>query len=47
MLCFSLTTLATTVYGDSVAVDPFARSLANLEAVLGKNSTSLSRLLAW
>jgi hypothetical protein len=47
MLCFSLTTLATTVYGDSVAVDPFVRSLANLEAVLGKNSTSLSRLLAW
>jgi Ion channel len=36
MVYFSLTTLITTGYGDIVAVDPFARSLANLEAVLGQ-----------
>jgi hypothetical protein len=36
MLYFSLTTLTTTGYGDIIAVDPFARSLANLEAVLGQ-----------
>lgn len=36
MLYFSLTTLTTTGYGDIVAVDPFARSLANFEAVLGQ-----------
>ena len=35
MLYFSITTLTTTGYGDIVAVDPFARSLANLESVLG------------
>lgn len=35
MLYFSLTTLTTTGYGDIVAVDPFARSLANLESVIG------------
>ena len=35
MLYFSLTTLTTTGYGDIVPVDPFARSLANLESVLG------------
>ena len=34
MLYFSVTTLTTTGYGDIVAVDPFARSLANLEAVI-------------
>src|SRR6266478_5868934 len=36
MLYFSLTTLTTTGYGDIAAVDPFARSLANFEAVLGQ-----------
>ena len=36
MLYFSLTTLTTTGYGDIVPVNPFARSLANLEAVLGQ-----------
>src|SRR6516165_7449546 len=36
LLYFSLTTLTTTSYGDIVAVDPFARSLANLEAVIGQ-----------
>jgi hypothetical protein len=35
MLYFSLTTLTTTGYGDIVPVDPFVRSLANLEAVIG------------
>ena len=34
-LYFSLTTLTTTGYGDIVPVDPFARSLANLESVGG------------
>ena len=32
----SLTTLTTTGYGDIVPVDPFARSLANLESVIGQ-----------
>lgn len=36
MLYFSLTTLTTTGYGDIVPVDPFARSLANLEALIGQ-----------
>jgi hypothetical protein len=36
MLYFSLTTLTTTGYGDIVAIDPFARSLASLEAVVGQ-----------
>ncbi len=35
MLYFSLATPTTTGYGDIVPVDPFARSLANLELVLG------------
>ena len=35
MLYFSLTTFTTTGYGDIVPVDPFARSLANLGAVIG------------
>jgi len=36
MLYFSLSTLTTTGYGDIVALDPLARSLANLEAVVGQ-----------
>jgi Ion channel len=36
MLYFSLTTLTTTGYGDIVPVDPFARSLSNLEAIIGQ-----------
>ena len=36
MLYFSFTTLTTTGYGDIVAVDPLARSLASFEAVLGQ-----------
>ena len=35
MLYFNLTTLTTTGYGDNVPVDPFARSLANLEFGFG------------
>jgi hypothetical protein len=35
LLYFSLTTLTTTGYGDILPVDPFARSLANLESVIG------------
>lgn len=34
MLDFSLTTLTTAGYGDIAPVDPFARSLANLESVI-------------
>jgi hypothetical protein len=36
MLYFSLTTLTTTGYGDIVPRDPFARSLANLESIIGQ-----------
>ena len=36
MLYFSFTTLTTTGYGDITPVDPFARSLANLESVIGQ-----------
>ena len=36
MLYFSLATLTTTGYGDIAPVDPFARSLANLESVVGQ-----------
>jgi Ion channel len=35
LVYFSLTTLTTTGFGDILPVDPFARSLANLESVLG------------
>ena len=35
MLYFSLSTLTTTGYGDIVPIDPFARSFANLESVIG------------
>jgi hypothetical protein len=36
MLYFSFATLTTAGYGDIVPVDPFARSLANLEAIVGQ-----------
>jgi len=36
MLYFSLATLTTTGYGDIAPLSPFARSLANVEAVLGQ-----------
>jgi hypothetical protein len=35
MLYFSLATLSTTGYGDIVPLNPFARSLASLESVIG------------
>jgi len=48
MLYFSFTTLTTTGYGDIVAVDPFARSLANFESVLGQFfiAITVARLVA-
>ena len=47
-LYFSLTTLTTTGYGDITPVDPFARSLANLEAVIGQFylAITVARLVA-
>jgi hypothetical protein len=36
MLYFSLTTLATTGYGDIVPVDPLAHSMANLASIIGQ-----------
>ncbi|HXC28543.1 MAG TPA: ion channel [Stellaceae bacterium] len=36
MLYFSITTLATVGYGDIVPLHPFARSLANFEAITGQ-----------
>jgi hypothetical protein len=36
MIYFSLITLTTTGYGDLTPIDPFARSLAALEAVIGQ-----------
>jgi len=35
MFYFSLATLTTTGYGDIVPLNPFARSLASLESVIG------------
>jgi hypothetical protein len=45
---FSLTTLTSTGYGDMVPVHPFARSLANLEALIGQlfPATLLARLVS-
>jgi hypothetical protein len=47
MLYFSLTTLTTTGFGDITPVHPFARSLANLEAIIGQlyPATILARLV--
>jgi hypothetical protein len=47
MLYFSFVTLTSTGYGDILPVDPFARSLANLEAVVGQLylATALARLV--
>jgi hypothetical protein len=36
LMYFSLTTLTTTGYGDITPVDPFARSLADLESIIGQ-----------
>ena len=47
MLYFSLATLTTTGFGDIAPVHPFARSLANLEAIVGQlyPATILARLV--
>jgi Ion channel len=47
MLYFSLTALTTTGFGDIAPVHPFARSLANLEAIIGQlyPATILARLV--
>lgn len=47
LVYFSFTALTTTGFGDIVAVDPLARSLANLEAVFGQlfPATLLARLI--
>ena len=48
LLYFSLTTLTTTGYGDISPIDPFARSAANLEAVVGQFylAITIARLVA-
>lgn len=45
---FSLATITTTGFGDVVPVDPLARSLANLESVIGQMfpATLLARIVA-
>jgi hypothetical protein len=47
MLYFSFTTLTTTGFGDITPVHPFARSLTNLEAIIGQlyPATILARLV--
>ncbi len=47
LLYFILMTLTTTGYGDIVPLDPVARSLATLEAVIGQlfPATLLARLV--
>lgn len=48
LIYFSFVTLTSTGYGDILAVNPFARSLANLESVIGQlyPATLLARLVA-
>jgi len=48
MLYFSLATLTTTGYGDIVPLHPFARSLANLESLIGQFylATTVARLVS-
>ena len=47
LVYFSFTTLTTTGFGDIVPIDPFARSLANVESVVGQlfPATLLARLI--
>jgi hypothetical protein len=47
LLYFSFVTLTSVGYGDIVPVNPFARSMANLEAVIGQlyPATLLARLV--
>jgi len=48
LVCFSFTTLTAVGYGDIVPVDPVARSLSNIEAILGQlyPATLLARLVS-
>ena len=48
LIYFSFTTLTTTGFGDIVPVDPFARSLSNMESVIGQlfPATLLARLIS-
>ena len=48
LIYFSFTTLTTTGFGDIVPVDPFARSLANVESLIGQlfPATLLARLVS-
>lgn len=48
LIYFSFTTLTTVGYGDIVPVDPVARSLSNIEAILGQlyPATLLARLVS-
>lgn len=47
LIYFSLSALTTSGYGDIVPIDPFARSLANVESVIGQlfPATLLARLI--
>jgi hypothetical protein len=47
LIYFSFATLTTVGYGDIVPVDPFARSLANMESIIGQlyPATLLARLV--
>ncbi|MEI6200878.1 MAG: potassium channel family protein, partial [Enhydrobacter sp.] len=48
LVYFSFATLTTVGYGDIVPVHPFARSLSNLEAILGQlyPATLLARMVS-
>lgn len=48
LVYFSFATITTVGYGDIVPVHPFARSLSNLEAALGKlcPATVLARMVS-
>jgi len=48
LIYFSFVTLTTLGYGDIVPVDPVARSLSNIEAILGQlyPATLLARLVS-
>jgi len=47
VIYFSFVTLTSVGYGDVVPVDPYARSLANVEAIIGQlyPATLLARLV--